>query len=362
MDLQRMLDVIERNSNRQLNAEQRQVVEHGTGPLWVIAGPGSGKTEVLVLRCLKLACVDGVSPRSIMLTTFTNKAAKNIQDRVAVYKAYLDDEEEDLKSVDLFDLRVGTLHSLCNDIMQEYRYEGYQNYRLLDELDQLLFVYEQSQPAARNAPTTVYLPFWRHFDYLATRYNAAGGWRWTTSQTYLPHRWVRANATVKMFNRIVEDQVDVSRLSASGGTFEVLADAYKAYRNALEDNYSCDFAHLQLKFFEFLNSPNGERFVNGEGTTEQPGIRHVLVDEYQDTNPIQEAIYLRLAQPEPHNLTVVGDDDQASIVSGEARSSVWSGLTWPVNASGAREFKLRLSPCLPTSGRTRIASRGVMAI
>jgi DNA helicase II / ATP-dependent DNA helicase PcrA len=311
MDLDRMLDVIEGQSGRVLNDEQRAVVEHGIGPLWVIAGPGSGKTEVLVLRCLKLACVDGVLPRSIMLTTFTDKAAKNIQDRIAIYKAYLDEDDHDLKEVDLFDLRIGTLHSLCNDIMQEYRYEGYQNYRLLDELDQLLFVYEQSPLAARNAAPSVYLPFWRHFDYLATRYNAAGGWRWTTARRYLPHRWVRANAAVKVFNRIVEDRIDVSQLYAAGDVFGVLADAYEAYRNALEDNYTCDFAHLQLKFFEFLNTPNGDRFVNGEGSIEQPGLRHVLVDEYQDTNPIQEAIYLRLAQPAPHNLTVVGDDDQA---------------------------------------------------
>lgn len=311
MDLQRMLDVVQRNSRQALNAEQRNVVQHGTGPLWVIAGPGSGKTEVLVLRCLKLACVDGIPPKSIILTTFTEKAAKNIQDRLAIYKAYLDADDPSLRSVDLFDLRIGTLHSLCNDIMQEYRYEGYQNYRLLDEMDQLLFVYEHSVLSSRNAPTQTYLPFWRHFDYLATRYNQAGGYRWSPARDYLPHRWVRANAAVKMFNRMVEDRVDISLLSNAGGAWAVLADAYAEYRDALESNFSCDFAHLQLKFLQFLNSPNGERFVRGEESSEQPGIRYVLVDEYQDTNPIQEAIYLHLARYQPHNLTVVGDDDQA---------------------------------------------------
>ena len=126
MNLQEMLDVIEQKSGRELNEEQKAVITHGTGPLWVIAGPGSGKSEVLVLRCLKLVCIDNVTPKSIILTTFTKKAAKNIQDRLAIYKSYLDQVDKDLRDVDLFQVRVGTLHSLCNDIMQEYRYVDYQ--------------------------------------------------------------------------------------------------------------------------------------------------------------------------------------------------------------------------------------------
>ena len=144
MNLQEMLTIIEHKSGQPLNSEQKSVVTHGTGPLWVIAGPGSGKSEVLVLRCLKLVCVDRIEPKAIILTTFTEKAAKNIQDRLAVYKNYLDQADKSLRRVDLFQVRVGTLHSLCNDIMHEYRYVNYQNYRLLDDIDQLLFVYEHS--------------------------------------------------------------------------------------------------------------------------------------------------------------------------------------------------------------------------
>src|SRR5690242_2245541 len=112
-----MLSILQQQSGRQLNADQETVIAHGSGPLWVIAGPGSGKTEVLVLRCLKLACVDRVPPKSILLTTFTEKAARNIQDRLAIYKNYLDQADPSLKNVDVFQVRVGTLHGLCNDIM-----------------------------------------------------------------------------------------------------------------------------------------------------------------------------------------------------------------------------------------------------
>jgi len=311
MDIQQMLDAIQQQSRRQLNQDQITVVTHGTGPLWVIAGPGSGKTEVLVLRCLKLTCVDEVPPKSIILTTFTEKAAKNMQDRLAIYKSHLDQVDTNLRSIDLFQLRVGTLHSLCNDIMQEYRYLGYQNYRLLDEIDQLLFVYEHSILATSNQPRAVYLPFWQFFDYLVNRYNRITGYRWSRNRNYLPHRWLRANAAVQLFNRIVEDRIDIDRMRNQGGVWATLADAYETYRDRLENYLCCDFAHLQLKFLEFLRSPLGAHFLDGDGSPEHPGIQYVLVDEYQDTNPIQEEIYLELARRPPHNLCVVGDDDQA---------------------------------------------------
>jgi DNA helicase-2/ATP-dependent DNA helicase PcrA len=311
MDLHDMLTILEQRSGRQLSQEQLDVITHETGPLWVIAGPGSGKTEVLVIRCLKLACADFVEPRAIILTTFTDKAAKNIQDRLANYKAYLDQADPSLRSVDLSQIRVGTLHSLCNDIMQEYRYRGYQNYRLLDEIDQLLFTYEHSGLAASRPPQTLHLPLWRTFDYLVSRFNRVTGYSWSRTKNYLPHRWLRTNAAKVLFNRIVEDRIDVNQLRAQGGVLTTLAGEYQSYAHSLESNLCCDFAHLQLKFLEFLDSPSGVRFINGDDTSEHPGIHHVLVDEYQDTNPIQEEIYLRLAGREPYNLCVVGDDDQA---------------------------------------------------
>ncbi len=58
MNVEQMLSVVQSQPSRVLGKEQESVVRHGDGPMWVIAGPGSGKTEVLVLRCLKLTCVD----------------------------------------------------------------------------------------------------------------------------------------------------------------------------------------------------------------------------------------------------------------------------------------------------------------
>jgi DNA helicase-2/ATP-dependent DNA helicase PcrA len=280
-----------------LSASQRTAVDHFSGPLWLIAGPGSGKSEVLVTRTLRLLCVDGVLPQSIFVTTFTVKAARNLQDRLASYLTVLQNNFSVLMTVDLSDLRIGTIHSLCNDIMQEYRYPDYQNVRLLDQVEQHLFIYLLPTGIARHPD----LAFWQAFEYVVP------DWRNTS---YIPNLWKRAKAGANLFNHLAEDMVDLSLMHAAGGHWATLANLYEQYRTALQNKYSCDFAHLQCRFLEFLGQASGMQLLDGVvGKT--PALTHVLVDEYQDTNPVQERIYLALAQQHPHNLTVVGDDDQA---------------------------------------------------
>lgn len=279
-----------------LDDKQKQAVEYDGSPLWLLAGPGSGKSEVLVTRTLKLLCVDGVKPRSILLTTFTTKAARNLEDRLATYLTALQTTDPSLQDVDLADIRIGTLHSLCNDILQEYRYPGYQNVRLLDQVEQDLFTYRYGEISDYQD-----LAFWTQFEY------AVRDWRNTN---YSPNKWKRTKAAVTLFNHIVEDCVDIQQMSNAGGHWATLAELYQQYTQALQDNYRCDFAHLQARFLDFLNSQASQQFLEGDGQN-QPPLLYVLVDEYQDTNLIQERIYLALAHQTPHNITVVGDDDQA---------------------------------------------------
>ena len=280
----------------ELDEDQNAAVNYDGGPLWVIAGPGSGKSEVLVTRTLRLMCVDGIPPASIILTTFTEKAARNLEDRLASYLTALQSTFGSLEAVDLADLRIGTLHSLCNDLMQEFRYRPYQNVRLLNEAEQAWFTYRE---AAISACADV--GFWSTFEWLFRT--------WTSGAGYAPYKWDRVRAASTLFNRIAEDLVSLDRLKSAGQPWSQLADYYEQYRSELDGTHRCDFAHLQVHFVDFLQSPAGARFLAGEAG--YPAIQHVLVDEYQDTNPIQERIYLELARLSPHNLTVVGDDDQA---------------------------------------------------
>lgn len=278
-----------------LDAKQKEAVDYGVSPLWLLAGPGSGKSEVLVTRTLKLLCVDGIQPGSIFLTTFTAKAARNLEDRLATYLIALQNAEFNLQDIDIASIRIGTLHSLCNDILQEYRAPNYQNVRLLNQIEQDLFAYRYAEISEEKD-----VAFWQHFEYVVR------DWR---NISYTPNKWKRAKAAVTLFNHIAEDYVDLTKMSAAGGHWASLAEYYQQYAQALDKNYRCDFAHLQTRFLEFLKTTAGQQFLKGDN--QNPPLQYVLVDEYQDTNPIQERIYLALASHKPHNITVVGDDDQA---------------------------------------------------
>jgi len=314
MLLNEMLEIIEPILGHELDDEQKDVIEHRDGPLWVVAGPGSGKTEVLVIRTLKLIFVDEINPKSIIVTTFTEKAAKNLFDRILNYASAIFERHPELEQqIDIHSLRRGTLHSICNDVMLEYRYPGYENYRLLDDIEQYLFIYDHSsliRDPARDKEISKYMPLWLHFDYLFRGFDQrtrSNGWN---NRKYPPNRWKRTEAAMLLFNRIVEDMIDVEKMRDAGDGLDLLYDAYIDYLEKMEKHKRCDFSHLQRKFLEFLDSQLGLLFLNGDNSERHPGISYVMVDEYQDTNPIQEAIYLKLAGA-THNLCIVGDDDQA---------------------------------------------------
>jgi DNA helicase-2/ATP-dependent DNA helicase PcrA len=298
-------------SPKTLTTDQEMIVRHPGSPGWVLAGPGSGKTEVLTVTVLRLLYVEGdqvqqhrVPPEAIFVTTFTEKAARNLEDRILHYRAQLVAADPTLAAVDVSKLRIGTLHGLANDLLQEFRAPNYQNVRLMDEFEQALFVREHmSLIKVPNAPAEI--AFWRNFPWLFTPQE------WQPTRAYPPSRWNSTNALVVLLNRIVEDRVSVAGLRAAGGQLARLADLYVEYVRHLQTNYRCDFSQLQGRFFEFLGTPLGRSFLHGDNTVANPGIRWVLVDEYQDTNPMQEEIYFRLAARAPHNLLVVGDDDQA---------------------------------------------------
>jgi DNA helicase II / ATP-dependent DNA helicase PcrA len=280
-----------------LDASQRQAIQYGVGPLLIAAGPGTGKTEVLVARCLKFMCCDSVAPASIVLTTFTEKASKNLQDRLSEAFLFLAAMyQQQLAGIDPSELRIGTLHGLCNDILQEYRYTAYQNLRLLDEVTSALLLHRSVVGSVQPLRATLFA----QFSYLFGN----------KPQNYLS-KWDWALALQQTFNRLIEDRIDVNLLQQAGGPWAAVLQADGVYEQALANTSACDFSRLLKYFREFLDTPQGNLFLVGDPASMRPPLTHILVDEYQDTNPIQESIYLRLADPAAHNITVVGDDDQA---------------------------------------------------
>src|ERR1043166_9694225 len=296
---------------RHLTPHQEAIVRHPQGPAWVLAGPGSGKTEVLTVFVLRLLYVENdpvqahrVPPDSIFVTTFTEKAARNLEDRIAQKRALIVAAHPELAAIDTSKLRIGTLHALCNDMLQEFRATNYQNVRLMDDFEQKLFIREHLSIVKTPSPAPDHA-FWTHFSWLFEPRE------WQPTYNSPPSKWKATRALVQLFGRITEDRVALAGLQASGNPqLARLATLYQEYRQLLLTNFRCDFSVLQDRFLEFLGTPVGQSFVHGDGPPGKPGIRWVLVDEYQDTNLMQEAIYFALAAPS-RNLVVVGDDDQA---------------------------------------------------
>jgi DNA helicase-2/ATP-dependent DNA helicase PcrA len=258
-----------------LNAAQREVVAHVDGPLLVVAGPGSGKTYSIVLRALNLLLLEKAAAKEIVLCTFTEKAAFEMRDRLSAAAQKVEYRG------DLSELRVTTIHALCNRILTLHRHrtELGNSYETLDELTQLLFIFEHFGEIIGPPENDLFLR------------------RWKT-------RWTAIEGARGYFNKITEERVDLDRLSASADPFiESIARAYRVYEAALFANNRTDFAHLQSIVHGLLLNPKHSRALANE-------IRYVLVDEYQDTNYVQEQLLLKVTE-QTANLCVVGDEDQS---------------------------------------------------
>jgi len=258
-----------------LNDPQKEAISHTQGPVLVIAGPGSGKTLVLILRTLNLLLQKLAEPSEILLCTFTEKAAFELRERLSLTAKKLGYEG------DLASLLVGTIHSIANEFLLRYRHYTRlgNNYEVLDDLTQLLFIYEHFEAIIGVEEDDHYLT------------------HWTT-------RWTAVKGARDYFNKITEELIDHEQLLSSADPFiKAIGSAYLAYRNLLFETNRIDFAHQQELFLELLDHPEA-------GPAIRNGVCYVMVDEYQDSNYIQEQIYLRL-MGEDENICVVGDEDQA---------------------------------------------------
>jgi DNA helicase-2/ATP-dependent DNA helicase PcrA len=258
-----------------LNEAQRAIVGHVDGPLLVIAGPGSGKTHSIVLRALNLLLLGMAKPRQLLLCTFTEKAAFELRDRLSAAARKVGYEG------DLSELAVSTIHSFCNRVLTQHRHrtELGNGFDTLDELTQLLFLFEHFEEIVGTPENDLFLL------------------RWKT-------RWTAIEGARSYFDKITEELVNPDQLVASSDPFLVaIGSAYRRYERALVDANRTDFAHLQRLVYDLLGDADTADAVTRD-------LRYVLVDEYQDTNYVQERLLLELTKRN-RNLCVVGDEDQS---------------------------------------------------
>ncbi|MFI4866040.1 MAG: DNA helicase II [Steroidobacterales bacterium] len=243
-----------------LNDAQREAVTAPLAPVLVLAGAGSGKTRVLIHRIAWLIQTEGVSPHSILAVTFTNKAAGEMRGRV-----------EQLLGIPGSALWLGTFHGIAHRLLRlHWREAGLaQGFQILDAEDQLRLIKKLLK-----------------------------------SQNLDENRWVPRE--LQYFINKHKDEGRRPKHVAGGGdpTQLQLIKLYEQYQDACERSGVIDFAELLLRAFElWRDQPDVLRHYRAR-------FRHVLVDEFQDTNSIQYA-WIRLLVGSDGAPFVVGDDDQA---------------------------------------------------
>jgi DNA helicase II / ATP-dependent DNA helicase PcrA len=251
-----------------LNPEQLEAVTLPHSSALILAGAGSGKTRVLTTRIAWLIQSGQVSPQALMAVTFTNKAAREMLTRISA-----------MLPINTRGMWVGTFHGLCNRLLRaHYREAGLpQTFQILDSADQLAMIKRVMK--GLNVDDNRYPP--RQAQY-----------------------FINASKENGLRPAQIEVVDDFSRQ---------LGDVYAAYDAQCNREGVVDFAELLLRCFELLQKNETLR------AHYQARFRHILVDEFQDTNRLQY-YWLRLLAGSGNSVFAVGDDDQSIYAFRGARS------------------------------------------
>ncbi len=242
-----------------LNPEQLAAVTLPDEPALILAGAGSGKTRVLITRIAWLIQHGFASPPTVLAVTFTNKAAREMMARLSA-----------MMPIDTRGMWIGTFHGLCNRMLRaHYRDAGLpQTFQILDTADQLSAIKRLMKAA--NVDDEKYPP--KNVQYF--------------------------------INNAKEQGLRPDKVDATDNFNRKFVELYQAYDQQCQREGVVDFAELLLRCYELLahNPPLRAHY--------QARFRHILVDEFQDTNKLQYA-WLKLLAGDQNAIFAVGDDDQS---------------------------------------------------
>ena len=247
---------------KNLNEAQKEAVMHLDGPLLIVAGAGSGKTKVLTSRIANIIKNKKAFPNQILAVTFTNKAAKEMQNRVSKI----------LGSTAVGLTWLGTFHSICAKLLRKHAsaVNLNSNFTIIDSDDQIRLI--KNICKAENVDVKQ----------LSPRFILAIIDRWK-NKGYYP-------------SEVIVNKKDIYE--------KTILPLYKIYQQKLTDLNSCDFGDLILHTVKILEYNLDVREIYSKN------FKYILVDEYQDTNFIQSK-WLNLLSEKNKNICCVGDDDQS---------------------------------------------------
>ena len=294
-----------------LNPPQQEAVQTTDGPLLIIAGPGSGKTRVITHRIAYLIRVCGVNPYQIAAVTFTNKAAREMRDRLQL----MVNRESD-------SLTVGTFHSFCARMLRRNgSFLGLQsNYSIYDSDDQLNLI-KRSLELSDLDPKS-------H-----------------------PPRAVQS-----VISKAKSSMLDSLGLSQKAETYfeESCARVYYHYEELLAQNNAVDFDDLLMKGVQLLQSSEEirDRYRNQ--------CKYLMVDEFQDTNTSQYLL-TKLLTGADQNICVVGDPDQSiySWRNADIRNILSFQQDYPLTKTIALEQNYRSTATILEAAKNLISSNGM---
>ena len=243
-----------------LNSAQEEAVTSDKKHLLVLAGAGSGKTRVLVHRIAWKIQVENASPYSILAVTFTNKASKEMRERI-----------DELMGVSLRGMWVGTFHGLAHRLLKAHWRDAKlpENFQILDSDDQLRLVKRVMRSMDLDEQ------------------------RWPPKQAQW---WINGQK---------DEGLRSTHIQEGGDPFlATMLRIYRGYEETCERLGVIDFAELLLRALELWK--NNPEVLNHY----QQRFQHILVDEFQDTNAVQYA-WLRILAGKVSAVTAVGDDDQS---------------------------------------------------
>ncbi|RUT05069.1 DNA helicase [Dulcicalothrix desertica PCC 7102] len=275
------------------NSNQEKAILHTQGPLFLTAGPGSGKTRVLLWRTLNLIVFHDVKPEEIFLGTFTEKAAFQLQEGLRSLLGIVTNITG--KPYDISGMYVGTIHSLCQKLLKERRLSNNDKKIitpvLKDQLGQYFYISKSS--------------YWKKITQVG---DFTGDANFIINQYFDKGSNSKHKAVINcmsLFNRFSEEYLDpiLAKGKVDNEVLDGLIDMYTYYKDSLHEAGKLpqtDLSLIQQQALDVLaNSYNSEQI-----------FKHVIIDEYQDTNTIQEKLVFKLASGH-NNICVVGDDDQA---------------------------------------------------
>ena len=288
--------------------------------LFIVAGPGSGKTTVMVLKILKFIFVDDVSPNEILATTFTRKAASELLSRILswgdkiksrlianymdkMFSGEITDDAiiKEINRIDFNQINIGTIDSIADELLRIHRQAGTSQPILIEDfVANSVMINECLLKDDRYKHDSLQ-------EYLA---EITGKQSNTEQKPKVKNLTMMASILIEIKEHIYYNMVDINKILNNIQPTELgkqlALKLILEYAEILKSQNIYDFAMLETEFLRRLNSDSLNVFLND--------IKIILVDEYQDTNLLQESIYFKIAESAIENggnITVVGDDDQS---------------------------------------------------